>query len=286
MTNFHTLLQSRTPLLLPGAHDALSARMIEAAGFSAYGVGGAALSAVQLGLPDVGLQSFGEYREAVGRILEASTLPVMIDGENGFGDVKAVTRTVRRFERMGVGGLAFEDLVFPPPLGRPPAVIARAEMVAKLEAALAARNDEALFIVGRTDAAHAVSEDEAILRARLYQATGVDAVLATGLANLAAYQRLRDAVTVPIVAVVVPGSPWFAPTLADLTRVGIEAALYPAALLSRLLPAISDGLNAIRDADGAPPSGFDLRSIGEVLKTADWLEVDRRFAVDKGKSNP
>src|ERR1700733_2599865 len=80
MTTFHSLLAASAgmPLLLPCAHDALSARMIEATGFPAYGIGGAALSATQLGLPDVGLQSFGEYRDAVGRIMEGSGLPVMV----------------------------------------------------------------------------------------------------------------------------------------------------------------------------------------------------------------
>ena len=85
MIDFKSLLVSGQPLIMPGAHDALSARMIEAAGFKAYGVGGSALSAMQLALPDAGLQSYGEYRDAVGRILEATSLPVMIDGENGFG---------------------------------------------------------------------------------------------------------------------------------------------------------------------------------------------------------
>lgn len=262
---------------MPGAHDALSARMIEAAGFSAYGVGGAALSATQLALPDIGLQSFGEYRDAVGRIMEGSSLPVMIDGENGFGDAKAVTRTVRSFERMGVAGIAFEDLSFPPVLGRPPSVIGRNEMNVKLEAALAARRGERLFIIARTDAAYILGLDEAIARAVEFQARGADAVLLTGLADLDAYKRLRDAVTLPIFAVVVPGTPWFAPTTENLIEVGIEAALYPAAILSRVMLAIDGGLAAIRSANGAAPDNFDMRTIGGVLGTADWTALDKRF---------
>jgi 2,3-dimethylmalate lyase len=151
--DFACLSRTGKPLLLPGAHDALSARMIEDAGFTAYGIGDSALSATQLAMPDAGLQSFGEYRDGVARIMEGSSLPLMVDGENGFGDAKAVTRTVRSFEKLGVAAIAFEDLVFPPPLNRPPAVIAQAEMEAKLNAALGARNK--MLIIGRTDAAYA-----------------------------------------------------------------------------------------------------------------------------------
>jgi 2-methylisocitrate lyase-like PEP mutase family enzyme len=276
MTTFHSLLAASTgmPLLLPGAHDALSARMIEATGFPAYGIGGAALSATQLGLPDVGLQSFGEYRDAVGRIMEGSALPVMVDGENGFGDAKAVTRTVRTFERMGVGGLALEDLAFPPQLGRPPGVIARKDMCAKLNAALSARTGRGLFLIGRTDAAYTVSLEEALSRVIEFESVGVDAVLATGLLDLDAYRRLRDAVRIPILAVVVPGSPWFAPSVEELTRLGIEAALYPAAILSRMLGAIREGLESIRPIQEGPAQGTSLPGL---LRVPEWTEIDRRF---------
>ena len=277
MTDLRALLSRSEPLLLPGAHDAISARMIADAGFAAFGVGGAALAATQLGMPDIGIQSFGEYRDAVGRIIEGSDLPVMIDGENGFGDVKAVTRTVRSFQRMGVGGIAFEDLVFPPRLGRPPAVIPAEEMNAKLAAALAARIDPAMLIIGRTDAAYAVGLDEALARVKAYVALGVDAVLVPGLADLDAYKRLRDAVDVPIFAVVVPGSPWFAPTVQDLREAGIEAALYPAALLTRMIQAMGEGLAAIRTANGAPAAGFDTASVGRLLRGAEWAAIDQRF---------
>lgn len=276
MTTFHSLLAASAgiPLLLPGAHDALSARMIEATGFPAYGIGGAALSATQLGLPDVGLQSFGEYRDAVGRIMEGSALPVMVDGENGFGDAKAVTRTVRTFELMGVGGLALEDLAFPPQLGRPPGVIARKDMCAKLNAALSARTGRGLFLIGRTDAAYTVSLEEALSRLIEFESVGVDAVLATGLPDFDAYRRLRDAVHIPILAVVVPGSPWFAPSVEELTRLGIEAALYPAAILSRMLGAMREGLESIRPIQDVPAQGISLPGL---LRVAEWTEIDRRF---------
>jgi 2-methylisocitrate lyase-like PEP mutase family enzyme len=277
MSDFATLLSQDKPLLMPGAHDALTARMIENAGFTAFGIGGAALSATQLALPDAGLQSFGEYRDAVSRILEGSRLPVMVDGENGFGDVKAITRTVRTFEMMGVGGLSFEDLTFPPIMGARPTVMSRQEIRAKLEAALAARSRRSLFIIGRTDTAYVLGLEEALQRAREFETLGTDAVLATGLADRDAYKQLRDAVKVPIIAVVIPGSPWYAPSAAELTQIGINGALYPAAILTRIMQAIGSGLEAIRTSGGAPPPGFDMRTMGEPLRAEEWVKIDQRF---------
>lgn len=276
MIDFGTLSATGKPLLLPGAHDALSARMIELAGFKAYGIGGAALSAMQLALPDAGLQSFGEYRDAVARIIDGCSLPVMVDGENGFGDVKAITRTVRSFEKLGAAAVAFEDLVLPPRLDRPPAVSSQDEINAKLAAALRARRSDDFLIIGRTDAAYALDLDEAVKRCRGYQELGVDGIIAPGLPDLDSYRRLRDAVSVPILAVVVPGTPWFAPTVTQLTEVGIEVGIYPAAMMWRVIVAMRDGLEAIRTAEGAAPPGFDPRDMARYLDAAAWTEIDRR----------
>lgn len=277
MTDLRGLLAGPGPLMMPGAHDALSARMIQEAGFTAYGVGGAALSATQLALPDIGILSFGEYRDAVSRIMEGSRLPVLIDGENGFGDAKAVTRTVRSFEHMGVGGIALEDLDFPPRLSCRPRVIPAAEMQSKLRAALAARQNERLMIVARTDAAYAVDMDEAIARITAYADLGVDAVIVPGLPDRDAYLRLRDAVALPILAIVVPGSPWFAPTAQDLQDIGIEAGIYPAALLTRIVSAIEDGLNAIRTINGATTGAISMAEVSRLLHVPVWTEIDQRF---------
>ncbi len=247
----------------------------------------------------------------------------MVDGENGFGDAKAVTRTVRSFEKLGVAAIAFEDLVLPPRLDRPPAVSSREEIQGKLRAALVARGSEDFLIVGRSDAAYAVDLDEAIARAVSYQDIGVDAVIVPGLANADAFKRLRDAVSVPIIAVmyligltggiaagksvvaarlaelgavhidadrlarevVVPGTPWFAPSLDELAQIGIEAAIYPAAILWRVVMAMQQGLEAIRHHDGAPPADFDPRIIGQYLKTAEWTEVDSHFSPDDRARN-
>jgi 2,3-dimethylmalate lyase len=274
MNRLRALLAKSKPVLMPGAHDALTARLIEDAGFAAYGIGGSAVAATQLALPDIGLLSFAEYRDAVARIMSGSRLPVMVDGENGFGDTKAVTRTVRSFEAMGVAGLALEDLTFPPRLGVPPSVIPVAEMAAKLRAALAARSGE-MMIIGRTDAAYAVGLDEAISRLKAYEALGCDALLATGLADLDAMKQVRGSVKLPLIAVVVEGIPWFAPTPAQLAEVGFEMALYPATLMMRAAGAMVAGLDAIRAGSVTPsPDAISFPNFAQALRVAEWTAID------------
>jgi 2-methylisocitrate lyase-like PEP mutase family enzyme len=145
-------------------------------------------------------------------------------------------------------------------------------MEAKLKAALAARNE--MLIIGRTDAAYAAGLDEAIRRAKAYAALGVDGLIVPGLSDLDAYKRLRAAVAVPIIAVVVPGSPWYAPRQDELAEAGVEAAIYPAAILWRIIAATSQGLEAIQAGNGAGPDGFDPRSIGGLLKLPEWAAID------------
>jgi len=276
MTRLTKLLRGRTtPIVIPGAHDALSARIIEVAGFEMLGVGGAGLAAAQLGMPDIGVQSFGEYRDAVRRIREATTVPMMVDGENGFGDAKAVTRTVRTFEEIGVTAVAIEDLDFPPRLDRRPTVIPEEAMVAKLRAAIAARREDGLSIIARTDAAYCAGTNEAIARAAAYQAAGADAILAVGMPDLDSLARLRDAVDVAIIVLSVPGSPWYAPSPDEARQIGAGAIIYPAAVLLHTAAGIADGLAAIREDNGAPPAGFDFARLSAVLNAADWATIDR-----------
>jgi 2-methylisocitrate lyase-like PEP mutase family enzyme len=155
--------------------------------------------------------------------------------------------------------------------------MSRQEIRTKLEAALAARTGKDMMIVGRTDAAYVLGPDEALQRVHEFEQSGVDAVLATGMPDLAGYQALRNATRLPVIAVVIPGSGWYAPTRAELKKVGIEAALYPAAILTRIMQAVSSGLQAIREADGAPPAGFDMRTMGAPLRAEEWIAIDQRF---------
>src|SRR5438046_8340266 len=125
------LIAGPGPLVLPSAHDALTARLIERAGFKAYQVGGFSLAGAQYGVPDIDLTHFGEKAPVIQQIIGASSLPVLVDADDGYGDVKNVTRTVGGYEAMGVAGLFFEDQKSPKSCGQigHKQVIADTEMI-------------------------------------------------------------------------------------------------------------------------------------------------------------
>ncbi len=163
-------------LIVPGAYDALTARLIEDAGFPIVYATGAGISNSQLGLADVGLLSFGEIFQQVGRIVEATSSPVIVDADTGYGGPANVVRTVKEFARIGVGGIQLEDQVFPKQCGHfeGKSVVPAEEMVGKLHAALDAREDEELVVIARTDAREGLGLDAALERARAYAEAGAD----------------------------------------------------------------------------------------------------------------
>src|SRR5829696_7452185 len=135
------LLDREQPLLLPCAHDALSARLIERAGFTAYSIGGFALVGSRYGIPDIGLAAFGEISAGIRDIMAATRLPVLVDGDTGYGDVKNVAHTIEGYEAMGASAIFLEDQVAPKRCGHMAGkdVIPAADMVAKIKAAGGAR---------------------------------------------------------------------------------------------------------------------------------------------------
>src|SRR4051812_9623658 len=157
-------LAQEQPLLLPCAYDALSARLIERAGFSAYSIGGYALVGSRYGIPDIGLAAYSEISAGMRDIMAATALPVLVDGDTGYGDVKNVTHTIQGYEAMGASAIFLEDQVAPKRCGHMAGkdVVPAAEMVAKIKAAAAARNSKDFFLIGRTDARAVHGLDEAL----------------------------------------------------------------------------------------------------------------------------
>ena len=170
------LLAEPAPLIAPGAYDALSARLVEQAGFDAVYMTGFGTSASQLGRPDVGLLSGSEMVDQVRRLVDAVERPVIADADTGYGNAINVIRTVRAYEQAGVAALHLEDQVMPKKCGHMSgkAVIPRDEMVGKIRAAVEARRDPDLVLIARTDAAAVHGLDDAIDRARAFADAGAD----------------------------------------------------------------------------------------------------------------
>src|SRR4051794_26583444 len=166
----------------PGSvYDAASIRIAEDLGFEVGMFGGSVASLAVLGDPDVTLITLTELAEQMRRMSRAASLPVLVDADHGYGNALNVRRTVQELETAGAAGLTIEDTLLPQPYGQAKTqLISLDEGVGKMRAALDARSDPSLVIIGRTGAASLTSVDEAIVRAKAYQATGVDALFFTG----------------------------------------------------------------------------------------------------------
>jgi 2-methylisocitrate lyase-like PEP mutase family enzyme len=223
-----TLLAGPSLLVVPGAFDALVARLIEEAGFPAVYATGAGIANAYLGWADVGLPTMTEVRDAVAHIVGATTLPVIVDADTGYGNAINVIRTVRALEQVGVAAIQLEDQVFPKRCGHfgGKEVVSCAEMVGKLRAAADARQGD-LVLVARTDALAVEGLEATLARARAYRDAGADVLFVEALRSLAEMRHIAEALhDVPLLINMVEGG--LTPVLpaAELEALGYRIALY------------------------------------------------------------
>ena len=193
-TRFRQLLAAPEILSMPCCHDALSARVLEQAGFEAIAAAGFGLSGSLLGMPDIGLLEGQELITQYGRICSAVALPVFVDLDTGFGDANNVVRAVQAAERAGVAAVFLEDQTYPKRCGHMAGkqVVTVEAYLPKLRAALAARRDPDLVITARTDAAGVLGLEEALRRARLYAEAGADLVFVEALESVEAMRAANQ----------------------------------------------------------------------------------------------
>jgi 2-methylisocitrate lyase-like PEP mutase family enzyme len=273
------LLDSEGCLVLPGAHDALSARLIERAGFSAYIVGGYPLVGARYGVPDIGLAGLGEMSDGVRDIMRGSSLPVMIDGDHGYGDVKNVTNTVRTYERLGASAIFLEDQVMPKRCGHMAGkdVVEPEVMEKKLRAAAAARETD-LFIVARTDARAIHGLDDALRRCERYIAAGADGVFVEAPETVEELETIVKAFDVPQMCnMLVNGR---TPILSnrELADMGYAMVIHGINLVMRAARAFQDSLAAIRD-DAPEPAEYyaGFEEFKQIMGFDDWAAVEEEF---------
>ena len=222
------LLAAPGLLVVPGAYDALAARLIEEAGFPAVYATGAGIANAYLGWADVGLTTLTEVRDAVRHIVGATRLPVIVDADTGYGNAINVVRTVRELEQVGAAALQLEDQVFPKRCGHfaGKEVVSRADMVGKLRAAADARQTD-LVLVARTDALAVEGLDGAIARARAYRAAGADVLFVEAPRSVEELRAIAEALRgTPLLVNLVEGG--LTPLLpaAELEALGYKIALY------------------------------------------------------------
>jgi 2-methylisocitrate lyase-like PEP mutase family enzyme len=280
--SWKALLKSEKPLLLPCAHDALSARLIERAGFAAYAIGGYALVGSRYAIPDIGLVGLGEMSSGIRDIISASNLPVMIDADNGYGDVKNVTHTIRAYEAMGVSALFMEDQTAPKRCGHMAGktVIDAGDMAAKIRAATGARSNPDTFIIARTDARAVYGLDEALRRGEVYLEAGADGLFIEAPENAEELARIgRTFQGVPQIANMVEGggqTPVLPPD--ELYRLGFVMVTYPTTLLFRVARTIEKALadlkfgRALQNGDSVAFAAFK-----DITSYQQWARIEGEY---------
>jgi 2-methylisocitrate lyase-like PEP mutase family enzyme len=276
------LKESSKPILLPVAHDALTARLIELAGFDAYQIGGYALSGSTHAVPDVDLEKFGEKKFSVESIINASPLPVMVDIDDGYGDVKNVTRTISEYIHMGASATFMEDQQPPKKCGHmgDKKILPIHTMEEKVRAAVAVRDDNDFFILARTDAIGPEGLDKAIKRAWHYLNAGADGVYLEGPTSANQLEQIgREFKDVPLATSVLENggkTPWLSP--GEFADMGFDMILYPTTVIFQVAHAIQQALKHLKNGEPLPKNrAVDMDGFLQIVDLPYWAEIEKKF---------
>ncbi|MGG5812582.1 isocitrate lyase/PEP mutase family protein [Falsiroseomonas sp. CW058] len=277
------LLAGGDLFLAPGAFDCVGARLVEAAGFPALYVTGSGISMSAMGAPDVGALSFGEILDRVRRICDVVSIPVIADGDTGYGGPLNVIRTVREYERAGVSAIQIEDQEWPKKCGHEPGrVIAPVEtMVMRIRAAIEARRDPDFAVIARTDARAGEGLAAAIERARAYRAAGADVIFVESPQSEAELAEIGRAFPgVPLLANMVEGGKTPILPAERLHALGFRLAIYPNALTRLFAKAGLEMLASLKETGSTNAMAPRMLSHGELwtlFDNATWRALEDRY---------
>jgi len=277
-------LKQKKLLVAPGCYDALSAFMIERAGFEAAYVSGASIAYTRFGRPDIGLVSFSEVADCVAAIGDRVSIPLIVDIDTGFGNALNVQRTVKLIARAGASALQLEDQVTPKRCGHlnDKQLVTSREMVGKIKAALDARTSDKVLIVARTDAIAVEGFAKALDRAEAYVEAGADVLFieAPGSVDELAEIGRRFGSRVPLLANMVEGGKTPLLDAAALEALGYGIAIFPGGTVRALAHALADYFDSLKTHGTTAPYRdrmLDFKGINDVLGTDDMLTAGRRY---------
>jgi 2-methylisocitrate lyase-like PEP mutase family enzyme len=284
MTSFRQIIdravRDKRFLVVPGVHDALSARLAQKVGFETYFIGGFPVSGARYGLPDLGLVGFGEMAAAVRDIMQACDLPVFVDADDGYGDVKNVVRTVQSYERMGVSAILLEDQQWPKRCGHMEGkkVVPVELAEAKIRAATAERINPETWILARTDARQVYDLDDALRRAERYVRAGADGIFIEAPRSVEELARIGRAFDVPQICNPLMGG--HTPILSmdemhelgfDCAVLGLDTLMHAARAIESVLLDMKSGRFALRN------DGMDFEAYKTLVGYEQWQGVQERF---------
>jgi 2-methylisocitrate lyase-like PEP mutase family enzyme len=282
ISQLRALLNGEDIVVAPGAYDGITAKLIAQAGFSAAYMTGAG-TAASFGYPDFGLITMTEMADNAARIVRASGLPVIADADTGYGNELNAFRTVQEYERRGVAGLHIEDQVFPKKCGHldDKEVIPRADYIAKIRAAAAAKTDPHFLLIARTDSRAMAGLDEAVARCNEALEAGAD------MAFLEAPQTLEEVALVPklvhgpCMLNVVWGGKTPLVNMPDAQAMGYKLAILPGMLFKSVISVCDEALRQLRETHShpAPANGLSVRQVFNRFGADEWDARRTQFRV-------
>ncbi len=281
-------LDKRPVLLAPGAVDPLTAQIAVLAGFEALYLTGAGIAYTRLGMPDIGLTTMNDVTDVIMRIADKVSVPLIVDGDTGFGNALNVQRTVRCFERAGAAAIQLEDQTFPKRCGhlRGKAVVPAEEMIGKIKAAVDARQ-RGLLIIGRTDAGAVEGFDRAFERAERYAEAGADIIFVEAprtREELASVPQRLGAMR-PLMANMVEGGRTPMTPVADLEAMGFSLVVFSAGVvraMAKTARRFYDTLRAEGTTDPIREDMYDFEELADIVGTSDLLEIGKRYDTTGG----
>jgi 2-methylisocitrate lyase-like PEP mutase family enzyme len=267
-------------LVVPGAHDALSARIIQKLGFETYFIGGFPAVGARYGVPDIGLKGFGEISACVRDIMAACDLPVFVDGDDGYGDVKNVVHTVQSYERMGVSAILIEDQQWPKRCGHMAGkkVVPLEIAEAKIRAACGERLNPETWILARTDARQVNGIDDALRRAEAYVKAGADGIFIEAPQSTEEMKRIGREFDVPQICNPLMGGHTPILGMEELAEIGFNCAVLGLDTLMHAAKAIETVLIDMKSgAFKRRNDGMDFEDYKRTVGYDKWEGVDERF---------
>ena len=272
-------------LVMPGAHDALTARIVEQAGFKAVTIGGYSASASLLGQPDLSFLTLTEMVDCIHRIVGVVDIPVFTDGDTGHGGVLNVRRTVKEIERAGAAGMFIEDQVFPKRCGHMigKQVIEKEEMIAKVKAAVDARVDDDFVIMARTDALAVNSLEDAIERANLFRQAGADLIFVEAPITVEQMRVITAQVDAPTLANNVEGGKSPLLSASELEEIGYSTVVFPVAATYAVAKVVGDLMAEIAATGTTAGFGNRMVSFDEFNRL---IDLDRLRSLERSYFQP
>jgi 2-methylisocitrate lyase-like PEP mutase family enzyme len=269
-------------LLMPGCHDAISARLIEEAGFEIGFMSGFAVSADRLGMPDTGLISYAELVDQGQNICHAVSIPMIGDGDTGFGSAPNIKRTVQGYRAAGFASIMLEDQVAPKRCGHTEgkAVVGRDEALMRVRAAVDAREDGGgdILIMARTDARACISLEEAILRCRLFRETGADITFLEAPLDEDEMRQYCSEVDGPKMANLIEDGKTPIPGLSQLEAIGYKIAVFPLTLLNVSIRAMRDALRSLK-AGERPTTVMGFEQLKQAVGFPAYYAEEARYKI-------